>query len=36
MEDGMEEMKNGKAEFIDKLQGEKIRRRRCKEIILKE
>jgi len=29
MEDGAEEMKNGKAEFIDEVQGEKIQRRRC-------
>jgi len=36
MEDGAEEMKNGKAEFIDEFQGDKIQRRRCKEIILKE
>ena len=35
MEEGTEEMKNAKAEFIDKVQGEKIQRRRSKEIILK-
>jgi len=36
MEDGAEEMKNGKAEFMDEVQGEKFQRRRSKEIILKE
>ena len=36
MEERTEEMKNAKAEFIDKFQGEKIQRRRSKEIILKE
>jgi hypothetical protein len=35
MEEGTEEMKNAKSEFIDKVQGEKIQRRRSKEIILK-
>ena len=35
MEEGTEEMKNAKAEFIDKFQGEKIQRRRSKEINLK-
>ena len=36
MEEGTEEMKNAKAEFIDKFGEEKIQRRRSKEIILKE
>jgi hypothetical protein len=35
MEEGKGEMKNAKAELIDKVQGEKIQRRRSKEIILK-
>jgi hypothetical protein len=36
MEEGTEEMKYAKSEFIDKVQGEKIQRRRSKETILKE
>ena len=36
MEKGTEEMKDAKSEFIDKIQGEKIQRRRSKEIILKD
>jgi hypothetical protein len=36
MEDGAEEMKNGKAEFIDNAQCDKIQRRLCKEKNLKE
>ena len=36
MEKGTEEIKNVKAEFIDKVQGEKIQGRQIKEIILKE
>ena len=35
MEEGTEGMKNAKAEFIDKVQREKIQRRRSKEIIIR-
>jgi hypothetical protein len=36
MEEETEEIKTGKTEFIDKIQGEKIKRRRSIVIILKE
>jgi hypothetical protein len=35
MEEGSEEMKKAKAEFIDKVHGEKIHRRQSREIIFK-